>query len=158
MESRAKQKTAVSCMLLLGSCLLGVDVLAQQTPQELPGVLLEQQRRAEEEKKRQEQITQPQAPPQIEKPVQPRRPRGPEAKVTVTAIKITGNTVIPTSKLEKLVASAIGKELTVRELNEVADLISEYYIGEGYILGRAYLPPQEIKEGVVEMADRKSVV
>jgi hemolysin activation/secretion protein len=42
--------------------------------------------------------------------------------------------------------------LTLRELTEIAGLISEHYAAQGYILAQAYLPPQEIREGVVEIA------
>jgi hemolysin activation/secretion protein len=113
---------------------------------------MEQERKAQEEKRKQEQITEPKAPPQIEKPPRPRVPRGAEARVRVTQIKFSGNTVIRTKELEEVVASAIGKVLTLRELNEVAGQVSEYYVGKGYILAQAYLPPQEIRGGVVEIA------
>lgn len=137
--------------ILLGSVSL-TQGQSQPTVPEIPGVLLEQQRQAEEQKKRQEQLTQPQAPPQIEKPARPRPPKGTELTTRVTQFKFSGNTVIPTGELQEIVAPAIGKEMTIRELNELADLVSQRYIGKGYILGRAYLPPQEIRGGVVEIA------
>jgi len=117
-----------------------------------PDVLLEQQRQAEEQKKKQEQITQPKAPPQIEKPARPRVPKGAEAKVKVTQFKFSGNTVLKATELEQVVASAIGQIMTLQELNEVAGRVSEHYAGKGYILAQAYLPPQEIRGGVVEIA------
>ena len=46
----------------------------------------------------------------------------------------------------------IGKTLTLRELTEVAGQVAEYYAAQGYILAQAYLPPQEIRGGVVEIA------
>lgn len=129
-----------------------VPVLAQLPPEKRPDVLLEQQRKQEEQKKQQEQITHPKAPPQIDKPARTRPPKGSEAKVKVTQFKFSGNTVIKTKELEKVVAPSIGKTLTLRELAEVAGLVSEHYAAEGFILAQAYLPPQEIRGGVVEVA------
>jgi len=127
-------------------------VQAQIPPERRPDVLLEQQRKAEEEKKKREEITQPKAPPEIDKPARPRAPRGEGARVKVTEFRLSGHTVFKTAELLKVVAPAIGKELTVRELAEVADKIAEYYAGKGYILAQAYLPPQQIRGGVIEVA------
>lgn len=82
----------------------------------------------------------------------PSRSKAGEAKVKVTQFKLSGNTVIPTEELEALVASSIGKEMTVRELNEVAETITEYYAGKDYFLAQAYLPTQQVRGGVVEIA------
>jgi len=117
-----------------------------------PDILLEQQRKAEEQEQRQEQITQPPAPSPITPPAPPQRPSDGAATALVKTITITGNTVIPASELEALVASAIGRTLTFAQLTDVADLISKQYTSKGYILARAYLPPQEISSGVVEIA------
>ena len=145
--------------LTLGGFLTVPGVQAQQTPQGLPGVLLEQQRQAEEQQKKQQQqqeeLKEQEAPPLIKKRKPPgaRSPTG-EATVKVTKIKFTGNRVIETAELENVVASVIGKELNLIELNEVAGRVSEYYVEQGYIMARVYIPPQVIegKAGIVEMA------
>jgi len=148
-----KQRWLISFWACVLVALTGAPtVQAQLPPERRPDVLLEQQRKAEEEKKKREQITEPKAPPVIEKPERPRPPKGAEVKVRVTEIRFSGNTVFKKKELRKVVASALGKELTLRELNEVAGLVSEYYVGKGYIMARAYLPPQEIRKGVVEIA------
>ena len=115
-------------------------------------MLLEQQRRLEEQRQQQEQLMQPRPPAEIEKPPPPAPSKGNGAKVLVTRFTFSGNTVIPTNEMEKIVAPYIGKELTVRELKDVAGRISEHYLANGYLLGQAYLPPQEIKGGLIEIA------
>ncbi|TAL09566.1 MAG: ShlB/FhaC/HecB family hemolysin secretion/activation protein [Nitrospirae bacterium] len=141
------------CSLALAALLLGSPVLAQVLPPEKrPDVLLEQQRKMEEQQKKLEQESKPKAPPQIDKPARARPPKGAEAKVKVAQFKFSGNTVVKTSALEKVVASSVGKTLTLRELAELAGSISEYYAAQGFILAQAYLPPQEIRGGVVEIA------
>lgn len=96
----------------------------------------------------------PREPARIDAPARPGRPakeaEGP--KVFVKKFRITGNTVISTKKLEALVRSEEGKELTLEQLRAVAANVTEYYGSQGYILARAYLPPQDVREGVIEIA------
>jgi hemolysin activation/secretion protein len=96
----------------------------------------------------------PRPPAEIELPERPARPpkedEGP--KVLVRKFQITGNTVIGTPFLESLVQSEEGKELTLGQLRAAAARITDYYAARGYILARAYLPPQDVREGVVEIA------
>jgi len=75
----------------------------------------------------------------------------PGLKVQVTAFKITGNTVFSEAALLALISDQIGKELDFDELNQVANKIAVYYRSKGYFLAQAYLPVQEIKDGVVEI-------
>jgi len=72
--------------------------------------------------------------------------------VFVKKFRVSGNTVISTQKLEALIRSAEGKDLTLEELRAVAGRITEYYAAQGYLLARAYLPPQDVREGVIEIA------
>ncbi len=153
MKPKKNRWFLTSCVLAMVGVLLATSVQAQVLPPEKrPDVLLEQQRKQQEQQKQQEQLTQPKAPPQIDKPARTRPPKGAEAKVKVAQFKFSGNTVITTEDLQEVVASAIGKTLTLRELSEVAGLVSEHYAANGYILAQAYLPPQEIRGGVVEIA------
>lgn len=71
-----------------------------------------------------------------------------------TAIKVNqfiidGNTVISSVLLSRIVSPYQGKELTIGEIQGVADSISEYYHQQGFFLAKAYLPRQEIGEGKV---------
>ena len=149
------QGKPVSLWLLCCSivALIGCLPVSHALAQVDPGVLLEQQRKMEEQKKKQEQITQPGAPPQIEKPAVPHRPpTNGGVKIKVTQFKFSGNNVIKTEELEKVIAHSIGKELTVKELIQVANQVSEYYVGRGYIVAQAYIPVQRSRGGIVEIA------
>jgi hemolysin activation/secretion protein len=96
----------------------------------------------------------PRPPADIERPERPARPpKGAEGpKVFVRKFQVTGNTVIPTTTLESLVRPEEGQELTLEQLRAVAARITDYYAARGYILARAYLPPQDVREGVIEIA------
>jgi hemolysin activation/secretion protein len=93
-------------------------------------------------------------PAQIEKPDPTKRPareaEGP--KVFVRKFRVTGNAVVKTEKLEALVRADEGKELTLEQMRAAAARITDYYTELGYILARAFLPPQDVREGVIEIA------
>ena len=73
-------------------------------------------------------------------------------KVKVTAFRFSGNTVFDEKQLSALIASYVGRELTIAELSKATLNVEDYYHKNGYIMARAYLPAQKIKNGVVEIA------
>ena len=73
------------------------------------------------------------------------------APFTVTTIRITGNTVFPAELLHDLVKDAEGKELTLEQVGELADRITDYFHGHGYPLARAIVPAQTIQGGAVTL-------
>ena len=88
-------------------------------------------------------------------PAPPERPamtRDSTVKIPVTAIRLTGARSIPETALAPLVADAIGRELTLADLDAIALRLTQHYRDAGYLLARAYLPAQEIKDGSVEIA------
>ena len=72
--------------------------------------------------------------------------------MTVTAFRITGNTIYPEDVLAATVREFVGKEQNIDGLNDAATKVRAYYRERGYFLVQAYLPQQEIKGGVVEIA------
>ncbi len=93
-------------------------------------------------------------PVKIEKPSLPEEPglEGlPETKTLIKKITITGVNLVPQYKLDEIIAMYQGKELSVREMKEAADRITEAYRQRGFITSRAFLPPQKIEEGVMEI-------
>lgn len=74
---------------------------------------------------------------------------GDDARIEVKAIQVFGSRVFAAAELEALVANFVGSERTLAELDKAAGRITAYYRERGYIVARAYLPAQEIKNGVV---------
>jgi len=74
--------------------------------------------------------------------------KGASYRVTVKQFVIQGATLIDEASLQAEISSLVGKSLTIDGLNEVADRITALYTRSGYI-GEAYLPPQEVPDGVV---------
>jgi hemolysin activation/secretion protein len=83
----------------------------------------------------------------------PRSPRSQDtSKFYVRAIQISGNKLLPSDTLHALVASGEGHELSLNDLDDLADKISSYYHDHGYPLAVAYVPAQTLRDGVVRIA------
>jgi hemolysin activation/secretion protein len=120
--------------------------IAQQAPD--AGSILQQQ--APKEKLPISPSTAP-VLPQVTPP-KPALPPSTKVNVAVKDFRITGNTVFPTEVLREQVREFIGKTLDFNGLNDAASRIQRYYRERGYFLAVAYLPQQEIKDGIVEIA------
>lgn len=70
----------------------------------------------------------------------------------VTRLGVTGATMFDSATLHALVQNGEGRDLDLAELNSLAQRITSHYRAQGYLLARAYIPAQEIKDGVVEIA------
>lgn len=93
----------------------------------------------------------PAAPPAEISPAAPEQAapsKGP--KILVKGFRILGAVLIPESELQAQLKGAVGKELTVEQIRATATLITLYYAEKGY-LARVILPPQEIRNGIVEL-------
>ena len=66
-------------------------------------------------------------------------------------VNITGNTVFPTYVLMRLIDFKIGQNVTINDLIASANEITDYYQNKGYISTIAYLPPQKVKNGEVNI-------
>ena len=73
-------------------------------------------------------------------------------KIPVKGFRITGIRAFAEGELIALVQDGVGHELTLDELNSLAQRITSFYRKNGYLLARAYIPAQTIRDGVVEIA------
>ncbi|WP_424624688.1 ShlB/FhaC/HecB family hemolysin secretion/activation protein [Achromobacter marplatensis] len=77
--------------------------------------------------------------------------------VLISGFQLRGNQVFEDAELLLLLADLSGTEQSLDGLRAATDRITEFYQGRGYLLARAYLPPQEIVEGVVQIAIQEGV-
>lgn len=89
---------------------------------------------------------------QIEQPVQPALKPGPDVRFNLKAFRVTGNTVFAESELLAPVAGLVGRDVGFSDLEEAAARVTRFYRESGYTVARAYLPAQDIRNGVVEIA------
>lgn len=67
-----------------------------------------------------------------------------------------GNTKITDKKLQKLAANIVGKKVYLEDVMNLTLSVSRYYQKNGYLTSYAYLPPQEINDGVVVINIKES--
>ena len=70
----------------------------------------------------------------------------------VKGFTFTGNTIISALELEAVVAGYIGKSIDLEELQKAVAKLTKAYHDQGLTLAKVYVPPQEVKGGVVEIA------
>ena len=86
---------------------------------------------------------------------------GNDARISVSEVRITGNTVFSEVQLQALIApelaagggadGTVGRQFSFAELQALAERITAYYRDQGYLLARAYLPAQEVRDGRLEI-------
>ena len=82
----------------------------------------------------------------------PATPASDAVKIVVNRLQVTGAQTYPEAELVALTGFRPGSELTLADLRGMALKITERYRSNGYFVAQAYLPAQEIKDGVVTIA------
>lgn len=85
-------------------------------------------------------------------PARPQTPSREDPRVFVSRFVVTGVTVFAQEPLRAVLTDAEGRELTLAQIEAVAARITALYRQHGYVLARAYVPAQEMRLGVVEIA------
>ena len=125
---------------------LGVPLAKAQIAPDSGSILRQQQPPA---------IELPRTPPpalQVDQPERPQLQVPPDTRFVVSGLRITGQTAFSENELLMQVQYLVGKEAGLAELEQGAARISRYYQAHGYVVARAYLPAQEIRDGKVEIA------
>ena len=88
----------------------------------------------------------------VEQAVAPSVPATDQRKIQVKSLQVTGQTVYSEAELLAITGFIPNHELTLAELRALAQKISDHYHRNGYFVAHAYLPQQDIKDGVVKIA------
>lgn len=88
--------------------------------------------------------------PPAEKSLLPQEPKA-VAKIELKQIKFTGNTVVSEETLQKIAEPLIGKAVSITELEELRQQISQHYAQQGYVNSGAILPEQQFKDGTITL-------
>ncbi|MBS0273179.1 MAG: ShlB/FhaC/HecB family hemolysin secretion/activation protein [Proteobacteria bacterium] len=125
--------------------LSGIDAASAAPPVNLPGAVQPGHDRP---------LPQPQGLPpnfdfSVEAPHRSPVPRAvDEIKFKLVDIRIEGAKTLPASQFRPLYQGMIGKEISLANIFDVADGIEKAYRDAGYILVRAYVPPQHVSDGI----------
>jgi len=119
---------------------------AQSASSQSAGAIQQQEEQLRKEQDLEKQITTPkkktEAAPENEANALPEG--GP--KTFVKTIDVQGVTLLPEATIDNITKNYEGKELTVKDMQKVCDLITDAYRQKGYVTSRAYMPPQTISK------------
>lgn len=73
------------------------------------------------------------------------------SRVLVNGFLLDGNHAYDEATLQTLLADLLGSEQDLNGLRAAAERLSDHYRHDGYLLARAYLPAQEIQDGLVRI-------
>ena len=118
------------------------------------GAQMERDRRAIERERVMEQIAEDEAAKknkveQGEKPAT--EEAGEEISLALQQVIWNPSEILTKEQIQAVTVSYIGKQVTLKDLREMADKITNLYRDKGYMTCGAVLPPQRIHDGVVEI-------
>lgn len=94
----------------------------------------------------------PSPPGQVLSLPQPSKERSKsKVRIPVRKIIIRGNSLLPAARLEALVKPAEGRTMSLGQLEQVVERITQAYHDADYPLAYAYLPQQQIRDGRVTL-------
>lgn len=133
------------CAVLITLPVLSICVVAQVVL--TSGAVQEQTRR------------QPMLPPttdeqRVDQSPAPRATTGVSAggkQIKIQRFEVTGNTIIATDELHQIVAPYEGRSLTLFEIYDVADALTQHYRDAGYSVASVTVPEQKISDGTVQL-------
>jgi hemolysin activation/secretion protein len=73
-------------------------------------------------------------------------------QIVVKKFDVVGSSIFTQQELRQAVKSYLNRPLTLLELFQARSAITKLYTDKGYVTSGAYLPPQELNDGTVEIA------
>lgn len=73
------------------------------------------------------------------------------ASITVKRFDVEGSTVYEQKAFDEITKDYINRPISLAELFELRSKITKLYIDDGYITSGAYIPPQDLENGVVKI-------
>ena len=74
-----------------------------------------------------------------------------DVRILVNGVKVTGSQLFDHALLESLATDLIGGQHNFAEIDAAVSRITHYYRERGYLVARAYLPVQDLKDGIIEI-------
>jgi hemolysin activation/secretion protein len=74
-----------------------------------------------------------------------------QQKIPVKGFRISGESPLPAGELLPLIQPEVGREITLNDLNQLAARLTKHLRQQGYLVAFAYIPAQDIKDGIVEI-------
>jgi len=84
---------------------------------------------------------------EVEEEKPPAKPEGP--RFTLKQIRWEGNQVFSDKTLSVYAQPFEGKEVSFSEIQKMTQLVTNHYRSQGYVISRAYIPPQRVEDRTV---------
>ncbi|MBW4576705.1 MAG: hypothetical protein KME08_15630 [Aphanothece sp. CMT-3BRIN-NPC111] len=78
-------------------------------------------------------------------------PEAEQLKFRLESLQVEGATVYSPERLQQIYARYLGQAISLKELYDIANEITQLYRNDGYFLSRAIVPEQTIDQGVVRL-------
>lgn len=140
---------AMTAILLSGSMVQAAPVDTDNT-----GIEMRRQREeAERERIRQQMEDDRKAQQEnVQDKNQPNQQQsGEDVKLLLKDVQVDPSKIISEEKIKEITASYVGREVSIADLNELVEKFNEIYAAGGYVTCKAYLPVQQITEGIVHI-------
>ena len=140
-----------------GIFLPGISTASAAAPADMgrndPGVQLNQAREYLERQAVARQMEEDQARQKTQVEMEAQKPDESTAKVSFTLEKVEfdSSEVLSAEELNKIAEPYMGKTVTLQDLYAITGAINNLYSDKGFMVCRAYLPPQRIHGGVVQI-------
>ncbi|MGC9506079.1 ShlB/FhaC/HecB family hemolysin secretion/activation protein [Baaleninema sp.] len=94
----------------------------------------------------------PEIPPSEVPPAsQPEAENPLEAAIAVREIRVLGNTVFSEEDLAPIISQYLDRRVSFEELIALRTAITDLYVSRGYTTSGAFVPPQDVTEGIVRI-------
>ncbi len=132
-------------VLLLGTALSGV---AQPLPGDRELIRDRQEQLLEEQRRRLETL---QNLPGETVSATPHADETPPICFDIQEVRLTGASLIAPAEQQILLGAFLGRCLGSAQLNDILKIITAYYLDRGFVTARAYLPEQDLADGVLQI-------
>lgn len=78
-------------------------------------------------------------------------PNTDEPQLEVIEIQVVGSSIFDNADFEPVLAPYVGRSVTLEELRQAADAVTQLYLNQGYITSRAILANQTVTDGIVQL-------
>lgn len=78
-------------------------------------------------------------------------PNAEQIRFVLSSVDIDGNTVLSDAQLSRPFAALIGQEVSLAQMFAASNEITRMYVKAGYALSLAFVPAQEVRDGVVRI-------
>jgi hemolysin activation/secretion protein len=75
----------------------------------------------------------------------------PDQILTVERIDVVGSTIIPPKQIQKIIEPVLYRQITRRQLQDIADEITRIYVQQGYVSSRAVVAEETIPSGNIRI-------